>query len=61
MVKNRDKSKKEDFSNFSEYRFFRARIEVVGFSTKSSSRNAELSIETLIDSFKGEVTEIYDF
>ena len=61
VVKNRDKSKKGDFLNFSEYRLFGARIKVVGFSTKSSYRIKELSIETLMDSFKGEVTEFYEF
>ena len=61
VVKYQDKSKIKAFLDFSEYRLFGARIKVVNYLAKLSSRNAELSIETLIDSFKGEVTEIYDF
>ena len=61
VVKSRDKSKITDFLNFSEYLLFGARIKVVGISTKSSSRIAELSILPLMDSFKRELTEIYQF
>ena len=61
VVKYRDKSKIKAFLDFSEYRLFGARIKVVNFSTKLSSKIAELSIETLMDSFKRELTEIYEF
>ena len=61
VVKYRDKSKLKAFLDFSEYRLFGARIKVVNFLTKLSSRIAELSIETLMDSFKREFTEIYEF
>ena len=61
VVKYRDKSKIKAFLDFSEYRLFGARIKVVNFSIKSSSRTAELSIETLMDSFKRELTEINEF
>ena len=61
VVKYRDKSKIKAFLDFSEYRIFGARIKVVNFLTKLSSSIAELSIETLMDSFKRELTEIYEF
>ena len=61
VVKSRDKSKIKDLLKFSEYRLFGTRVKVVGISTKSSSRIAELSIETLMDSFRGEGMELYDF
>ena len=60
VVKYRDKSKIKAFLDFSEYRLFGARIKVVNYLTKLSSRIAELSIETLMDSFKRELTEIYE-
>ena len=49
------------FLDFSEYRFFGARIKAVGFSTELCSRIAELSIEILMENFKRELTEIFEF
>ena len=61
VVKYQDKSKIKAFLDFSEYRLFGARIKVVNYLAKLSSRIAEFSIETLMDSFKRELTEIYEF
>ena len=49
------------FLDFSEHRVLVARIKVFGFLTESSSRFAELSIETLLEEFNRELTEFYEF
>ena len=61
MIDNRYKSVIKAFMDFVEYRLFGARIKVVGFSTDSSSRIAELSIWALMEEFKPGLKETFEF